>query len=214
MKVVYTSIFSNYEELKEPTIVSEGWRYVCFTDQPFKSDVWEIVPSQIMGIGPQRTARYYKICFHKFIDAEYSMWVDGSFHINCDLNKWWDLRFKEPFSCAQHPLRNCIYHEARSCIVNKRGDVAEINNQINKYKKLRLPERNGIITSGILLRQRTPEVMEFCEKWYNELSEQSVRDQMAYAFVSHQTGFKANTYKWDYSQSKEFIYKKHYKLRR
>lgn len=214
MKVIYTAIFGNYEELKEPTVISEGWRYVCFTDQPLKSKIWEVIPAGIMDVGAQRTARYYKICFHKFIDAEYSIWVDGSFIINCDLNKWWEDRFTPPFSCAKHPARHCVYHEGRSCLLNKRGDPKQLLNQISKYKNLKVPPRGGIITSGILLRQRTPEVMAFCEAWYKELSEQSVRDQMAFAFVEHQTGFRVNTYKWDYTFSKEFIYKKHFKLRR
>ena len=47
MKVCYTVLFGDYEELKEPTIISDGWRYVCFTDQPLKSDVWEIVTVKI-----------------------------------------------------------------------------------------------------------------------------------------------------------------------
>jgi len=114
MKVCYTALFSNYEELKEPSIISEGWRYVCFTDQPLKSDVWEIVPMDVIDT-PQRTARWVKIM--GWIDWQYSMWVDASFQINKCLNEWWQQRFIAPFSCAKHPLRTDIYHEVRSALL-------------------------------------------------------------------------------------------------
>ena len=209
MKVCYTALFSNYEELKDPSIISEGWRYVCFTDQPLKSDVWEIVPMSVIDT-PQRTARWVKIM--GWIDWEYSMWVDASFQINKCLNEWWQQRFIAPFSCAKHPLRTDIYHEVRSCIVNGRADNGKVLAQEAKYKMLNFPQYQGIITSGIMLRENTPDCIKLHEAWWKELSEQSVRDQLSFAFVS--LGIEwINTYHWDYSQSKEFKYIIHKHLR-
>ena len=43
-KVVYTAIIGNYDELKEPKVISEGFDYVCFTDDvKLKSKVWKII---------------------------------------------------------------------------------------------------------------------------------------------------------------------------
>ena len=104
-KVCYTAIFSDYEELKDPAIIPEGWRFVCYTDQPLKSDVWEIVQMNVIDT-PQRTARWVKIM--GWIDWQYSMWIDASFQININLNDWWALRFVSPFSAPKHPLRSDI----------------------------------------------------------------------------------------------------------
>lgn len=209
MKICYTAIFSDYEELKEPTIVPDGWRFVCFTDQPLTSPVWEIVKMDVIDT-PQRTARWVKIM--GWIDWQYSMWIDASFEIKIDLNEWWSLRFKPPFSAAKHPLRSDIYREAESCIVNGRGDNGKVIVQAAKYKAMGFPEYSGIITSGILLRENTPECIKLHEAWWKELNEQSVRDQLSFAFVSHGIDW-VNTYTWDYSQSKEFVYSKHKHLR-
>lgn len=209
MKVCYTALFGNYEELKEPTIISDGWRYVCFTDQPLKSDVWEIVPIKITE-DAQVMARWYKIM--GWIDWQYSMWIDASFQINKDLNDWWNERFISPFSCASHPLRNDVYAEGRNCIINGRGNADDIQRQMIKYEKAGFPANQGIITSGILLRENTQENIDLHEKWWKELTEGSTRDQISFAYVSLGIDW-VNTYKWDYSQSKEFKYHKHFKHR-
>jgi len=208
-KVCYTALFGNYEELKEPTVITPGWDYVCFTDQPLTSNVWEIRNIELTET-PQRMARKMKIL--GWIHWKYSMWIDASFQINKDLNDWWNERFKAPFSCAAHPLRNDVYHEARTCIVNRRGDAEEINRQITRYAEMKLPANNGIITSGILLRENTLNNMLLHEAWWDEVCRFSVRDQLAFAYVSLGVDF-IHTYKWDYSQSKEFKYHKHYNQR-
>ena len=42
MKVIYTAIFGDYDTLKEPLVITPGWKYICYTDQDFESKVWEI----------------------------------------------------------------------------------------------------------------------------------------------------------------------------
>ena len=65
MKVVYTAILGSiYDDLKEPTVISPGWKYVCFTDQPLQSNIWEIRPVPTTG-NPQRQARELKITAFK-----------------------------------------------------------------------------------------------------------------------------------------------------
>ena len=209
MKVLYTALFGNYEELKDPTVITPGWRYVCFTDQPLTSTVWEIIPMDVME-DAQRTARWCKIM--AWVDWEYSMWVDAAFQINVDLNDWWERTFKMPFSCAKHPLRDCVYREIASCIANQRGDYEQLMRQQEAYKAEGVPAFNErIITSGVLMRQNTPTCIELCEKWWAEVAKHSVRDQVAFAKVS--IGYKIHTFPWDYSQSRELKYIKHFKHR-
>ncbi len=213
-KVIYTAIFGEYEELKEPLVVTKGWDYFCFTDQPFKSKVWKIIKTDCSSYGPQLTARDIKINAHLFLPFyEYSIWVDGSFFINTDLNVWFNTRFKAPFTCIKHPIRNCVYDEAQACIKHLRGNPEDIKRQISKYAGLGMPRNNGVISSGILMRRNCEEVNNFCEKWFNEVKENSMRDQLAFSFVSWKNRIH-NLTRWDYRTEQEFKFLTHYNRRR
>ena len=210
-KVCYTALFSNYEELKEPTIVTPGWRYICYTDQPVTSKVWEIVQMPVPEFTTtQRYARFIKIM--QFVDWSQSIWVDASFRIDTNLDTWWNTYSKAPFSAAKHPLRNDFYEEAMDCITGNRGDRLEVERQMNEYLAAGVPRNNGVIQSGILLRQNTPECVSLCEAWWAEMQGRSSRDQLAFSRVS--VGCKIlYTYYWDYRQGRDFIYYKHYNRR-
>lgn len=209
-KIVYTAIFGNYEELKQPTVITPGWKYICFTDQDISSPVWEIVKME-PHLESRRMARYIKIMFHKFVDAEFSLWLDASFQIKMDLNVFWDKVFKTPFTCPAHPIRNCVYMEIKSCLVNQRGEADLLLQQEAKYRALNVPAFNGIITSGVLLRERTAANIKLCEQWWKELEENSTRDQIAFARIS--IGYEFHTFNWDYSQSKDLKFHRHYHQR-
>jgi hypothetical protein len=212
MKTCYTAIISAYEELKPPSIISKGWKYICFTDQPLESDVWEIHKVSAPGSSPQRTARMLKILFHHFIDTKYSLWVDASFQINIDLNIWWQ-RFEPPMTCVSHPLRSSVYEEAKNCIAFNRGNKEEILKQMARYRQLQVPNNYGMIQSGILMREKTPEVIKLCELWHCELQRGSTRDQLSFPFAAMNYPI-VNYFNWDYRKNNEFLYSKHFKYRK
>jgi len=210
-RVVYTALFGDYEELKTPTVITAGWRYICYTDQPLASDVWEIIHTPVPeGIDPQRYARWFKIMH--WVDWECSIWVDASFRIDTDLNEWWVKRALSSFNAAKHPLRSDFFEECMDCIVSKRGDRVEVDAQMNEYLAAGVPRYNGVIQSGILLRVNTPECIALCEAWWAEMQGRSARDQIAFCKVSAGIKF-IYTYLWDYRIAKEFVYFKHKHLR-
>jgi hypothetical protein len=208
-KVVYTALFGDYEDLKEPTFVTPGWEYICYTDQPLKSDVWEIKYVECIG-DPQRGARKLKIT--GFAEFDKSFWVDASFIIDTNLDEWWNKYYKGGVTAPKHPLRDCVYEEILACIIGFRGDRLQLESQKEEYKALKIPAHNGIITSGILMRRNDVETIDLCREWYNELFQHSVRDQVALAKVSLNSSI-LYTYDWDYRKEKDFIYKHHYARR-
>lgn len=209
MKTIYTAIIGDYEELKEPLVVTPGWKYICFTDQDFKSDIWEIRKTKCYtGTSKRFLARQIKILFFNYIETQCSIWIDGSFTINCDLNAWWDENFQKEMTCINHPIRNCIYAEAKTCIDVKRGDPIEILKQINAYTPY-IPEHNGLIQSGILMRKITENVVELCKNWYEEIQKYSERDQLSFAKAV--IGHDIHYINWNYQTGKEFIFKSHKK---
>ena len=208
MKTCYTAIFSDYDDLKEPMFPSTDWKYICFTDQDIASPVWEVCKVPVMDCGPAKTARYYKINFHKHIETEYSLWIDATFVINIDLNRWW-RNFREPFTTIDHPYDDCIYKEARSCLEIGRGEANKIKEQIHCYHNDGLPEHFGLISSGILMRQNTPKVAEFCEQWWQQVEKFSSRDQIAFTYAYWNNPIVRHSIKWNYTQQREFIHIPH-----
>ena len=86
-----------------------------------------------------------------------------------------------------HPTRNCIYQEAKACLVLNKDSENTILNQIGEYKKEGLPEGAGMVATGVLIRKHSDEVKEFCKKWYDEVSRLSIRDQLSFNYVNWKT---------------------------
>ena len=41
--ICYTCITNKYDNLKDPRVVTPGWKYICYSDEQQKSDIWETV---------------------------------------------------------------------------------------------------------------------------------------------------------------------------
>jgi hypothetical protein len=209
LKTCYTAIFGNYDDLKEPLIVTKGWKYICYTDQNFKSDVWEIRNRDVMDIGPAKTARWYKINFDKCVQTDLSLWIDGTFVVNTDLNKWW-RRFKEPFTAVRHPFDDCIYKDADACLSGGKGGVRSLlERQVAFYKAIGIKRNGGLIASGVLMRRNNEAVRKFCATWWEQVRRWSNRDQIAYGYANHQHPNLINMTEWDYTKQEEFIHIPH-----
>lgn len=207
MKTIYTGIFGPYEQLKEPRVITPGWHYIAYTDQDFKSEFWQInkvAPTEF----PQLKARFYKIMFHHHVETEDSIWIDGSFKINCNLTRWWDQHFKPSITCIKHPVRDCVYEEAKACIENNRAGIQHLDEQIKRYQGT-IPAHNGLIQSGILMRKKNAFTENLSVRWLDEVMNYSLRDQIAFAKVSYQQPI--NYISWDYRTAREFIFTKHHK---
>lgn len=211
MKTCYTAIFGPYDDVKQPFCKSQHWKYVIYTDQDFnlpKDNVWEIRKVPVMEIGPVKTARWYKINFHKHIETEYSMWIDATFIINIDLNRWW-RRFKDPFTTIQHPFDDCIYTDIVSCLKGGKGNPSRLTRQFVDYENEGLPKNNGLISSGILMRRKDDRVNQFCETWWSQVEKYSFRDQVAFGYAQWKHPGVHNSIQWDYTTQKEFIHIPH-----
>jgi hypothetical protein len=210
-KTIYTAIFGDYDDLKEPLHKShtEGWDMVCFTDQDLQSDHWKVIRVSSDLYGPVKTARYYKIMFHKHIESQLSMWIDGTFFINTNLDKWWNSRFIHPFTTIRHPFDDCIYQDIVSCINGKKDDVDVINDQRLHYQRAGIPVNNGLIASGILMRENTKPVRRICETWWDHVRSKSCRDQIAFGYAQWVHPDVHRSIDWNYTTQNEFIHLPH-----
>jgi hypothetical protein len=170
-----------------------------------RSDVWQIIKIGTPPI-PQLEARRIKILFHKYIDNQDSIWLDASFQINCNLDHWWKMHFKADITCVRHPLRDCVYQEAIICTQNGRKGAEGALKQVESYRGI-IPEHGGLIQSGLLMRKRTDFTIQLCEDWFDELSRNSMRDQISFAKVS--INKPINYITWDYRRAPEFKIHRH-----
>lgn len=190
-KVVYTCITGGYDNLIEPKFVTEGFDYVCFTDNnEMKSDVWEIrpLPKETEGLSQVKKQRYVKINPHLLLsDYDVSIWVDGNVTIKSDLNEFISKFIQSDCSIyvPKHPSRNCIYAESKA-VISMNKDVKEnVEPQIERYREEGLPKDYGLLQSNIMLRKHNEkDCIRFMEQWFEELKNGSHRDQLSFNYVA------------------------------
>lgn len=189
-KVVYTCISGKYDSLLDPKYVSDGFDYICFTDnEGFKSDIWEIrpLPKETEELTQVKKQRYVKINPHKLLgEYEMSIWVDGNITIKSDLNEFINEEIEDDISVyvPQHPQRNCIYDEAKAVLGIKKDVKENVIPQIERYKKEGFPQNYGMLQSGILFRKHNnKDCIRLMEDWFNELKNNSHRDQLSFNYV-------------------------------
>lgn len=190
-KVIYTCITGGYDTLDDPSFISDGFDYICFTDNPYQtSNVWKIkpIPKELKEFSNVRQQRCVKINPHKYLsEYELSIWVDGKVNVIGDLNKL--IKYcKEPgcyIYCPLHPQRNCAYDELKACINLKKDDPDIMKHQLNEYKEEGFPKNFGLLQSNILVRYHNNEnCIKFMEQWWAEVKNKSFRDQLSFNYVS------------------------------
>ena len=190
-KVVYTCITGDYDRLIDPKFYSDGFDYICFTNNnKLNSDIWEIrqLPIETEGLSEVKKQRYVKVNPHLILsDYNVSIWIDGNVTIKGDLNKFVNSSLIEDCSVyvPQHPSRNCIYSESK-VIVSMRKDKSEITKpQMERYKNEDFPEKYGLLQSNILLRKHNDSgCIKLMECWFEEIKNGSHRDQLSFNYVS------------------------------
>ncbi len=161
--IIYTANIGNYD--RNGTIIN--------SDYPF----YRISCSN--NKNPRLLAREIKLNPHKYLpEHDFSIWIDSNFEC---LNSKFD--FNHDIVTWKHPDRNCIYEEANECIRLKKDDPQVIFKQIQKYRSDNYPEHNGMIASGFLIRKNTPYMREFNEAWWDEVKNNSIRDQLSFNYV-------------------------------
>lgn len=187
--VCYTAIVGPYDQLREVKVKSDGIDYVCFTDQPFVSNTWQIrpIPDELKFLSNVKKQRVIKICPHRFLsEYDISIWIDGNLQVKRDLNEFvaqYDLS-KNVLYTRVHPVRDCIYDEAKKILELKKDTAESINAQVERYRAMGYPAHIGMSETCVLLRKHNDiKCKLFCNAWATELLLNSHRDQMSFNFI-------------------------------
>ena len=189
-KVVYTCIVGGYDNLIEPSVISSGFDYVCFTDNMnLTSDIWQIrpMPKETEELPQIKKQRYVKVSPHVVLpEYDLSVWVDGNVEVKGDMNKFVAEMHEDGCNIyiPQHPTRTCTYAEARAVLALRKDKSEIVNPQMDRFRNEGFPTNQGMLQSNILLRYHNA---EDCKKlmaaWFDEIRNGSHRDQLSFNYA-------------------------------
>ena len=218
-KCIYTFIVGDYDNLKQPTIITPDWDYICVTDNPnLKSDVWKVIPmsKEDRNIQPQkRRAMSLMIGYQKYVNPNYDIVVTigGQMIIDTNLNEFLEkYEYNQSYDAGflLHPNRSCVYEEGKVIIQVGRDSKENIDNHISKYIKDGYPKDNGLYATGVMiLNNNSKKLKSLFNFWLKEyLTSSSVRDQMSLNYsiwkLNENEGVKLRIKELDFKQMIEY----------
>ena len=202
--VVYTCITGGYDNILEPSVVTPGVDYVCFTDNPnMKSKTWKFrpIPDELLSYSKVKQQRGIKILAHRYLpEYETSVWVDGAVIVKGNITSYLKTLDFNNYSVfvPEHPARKCIYAEKDACIRIKKikGDeIALAEKQMERYRKEGFPSNFGLVQTNVMIRNHNDQYSkELMEKWWNELKDYSHRDQLSFNYALWKQGSRKFKY--------------------
>ena len=202
--VVYTCITGGYDNILEPTVVTPGVDYICFTDNPnMKSKTWKLVPipNELLSYSKVKQQRGVKILAHRYLsDYDISVWVDGAVIVKGNIKEYLRTLDMKTYSVfiPEHPVRKCIYKEKDACVVAKKlkGDQVELAaRQMKRYRDEGFPENFGLVQTNVMIRRHNDQYSkELMEKWWSELKDNSHRDQLSFNYALWREGSRKFKY--------------------
>jgi len=195
--IVYTAITGSYETLRNPDVIDPKITYACFTDTPIwsnitNSTVWKICKTPRSTLDTTRKARQIKTQPHVFLDNnafDYSVWIDGNVNITGDIFKLIESLGDFQFAGFKHYIRNCLYSEAETCIVENKDDPQIITAQTTQYKNEGFPADNGLLETNVLIRKHNdPEINHLMDLWWEQIRTHSKRDQLSLTYACWKQG--------------------------
>ena len=196
--VVYTCITGGYDNILEPSFVTSGVDYVCFTDNSnMKSKTWKFrpIPDELLTYSKVKQQRGVKILAHRYLsEYDISIWVDGAVIVKGDVNKYIGTLDLDKYSVfiPEHPNRKCIYAEKDACLRIKKitGEgIALAEKQMKRYRDEGMPENYGLVQTNVMIRRHNDQYSkDLMEKWWDELKNYSHRDQLSFNYALWKQG--------------------------
>jgi hypothetical protein len=196
--VVYTCITGGYDNILEPSYVTPGVDYICFTDNMnMKSKTWKLrsIPEELLSYSKVKQQRGIKILAHRYLpEYSISIWVDGSVIVRGDVKEYLKTLDLEQYSVfiPEHPARKCIYAEKDACVrIRKiKGDEVKLaEEQMKRYKEEGFPTNFGLVQTNIMIRRHNDQYSkDLMEKWWSELKDYSHRDQLSFNYALWKVG--------------------------
>jgi hypothetical protein len=181
MKLIYTAIFGNYDKLWEPKVVTEGWEYVCYTDQNFESNVWQIINIDPPHKDLTKASKFIKIMKNPEEGSDLFVWVDGSIEIRKDIDEFISKIPECELAMQVHPFNSSLQEELEACIRMNKDDVKIMREQVNNYT---LISPYQFTQNNIIVKRKG--IQNAMRKWWTQVDEYSKRDQLSFIWSMQQ----------------------------
>ena len=213
---IYTANIGGYDRIKEPLIINNNIDYICFSDQPLKSNTWQIRPINFFNCNQTRIARHYKVNPHVYLKGyDIVIWVDSSITISNDFNEYLSKVEKDTTLLTQiHWKRENIFEEANA-IINEKKDLPDIiQNQVEFYKSQGFNRNLLFETMFFVANLKNDKTKELFRLWNQQINQYSHRDQISLPYVIDQLNIKKyflidNIKKIARFNEEHFIFSKH-----
>ena len=187
-KALYTINFDNYDMLHEPTVITPGWDYIVFTDNPdLKSDVFDVRVVKPHPGGGHLSARDYYINSQKYVpEYDLTIKIGGMIQCNTNLDDFMAAKCKDTDFNLMNHCRSCTYKEAEE---NKKffgeNGKTQIERQMANYANEGFPVDFGLFANGILIRKSNERIAEHEFLWWQEVSNPYyvTRDQLSFMYI-------------------------------
>ncbi len=198
--VIYTVLFGNYDDLKEPLYVTPNCDYYILTNQEVKTDsVWKKFPIEKLeektrGFSNLEKARYFKLHPHLlFPEYKYSMFIDANLQMVTDMRPVFKQLENNFIAIHNQPGRDCVYQEATEIIVIGKADKAPVIEQMKAYKKEGFPKHYGLFRTCVVVREHNNEqCIKLMELWWKEINAFTKRDQLSFTYALWKMGLTKN----------------------
>jgi hypothetical protein len=185
--LVYTSIFGNYDSLKDQEQQNIDCDFLHFSS-----------PHEELGDNPRLQAKYYKVLPHRLLGNgmgyDYTIWIDGSIQVESPkFAEYMVSQAKDSWAMFKHPWRDCIYQEIAEAHDMKKYLDQPMIEQGCAYEEDCMPKNYGLQACTIICRNtKNLEVMGLCELWWREILKWGIKDQVSLPYVLHKNNSKVN----------------------
>lgn len=187
---VYTCITGNYDEVVEPSFISENIDYIMFSNKEKNSENWKIldIPKYIKELNNDILInRYIKMHPHELLYMyDYTVYIDGNVKVISDITPW--IKYannQNGFALHRHYQRTCIFEEAEVAKLYRKGNLKKLDEQVGKYKTENFPKNYGLLEATIIVSKIDNEkCKDIMNQWWKEfLHSGSMRDQLSLPYI-------------------------------
>lgn len=177
MNAIYTCITNGYDNILTPKIITAGVDYILFTDDPeLTHPFWDVRYIE------NANQREIKILPHKFLpEYEATVYVDGNMFIKTSMRDF--FRSSHDFITVRHDHRDNIYDEGEAIIRLNKAKAEEVYKQLDFYRSQGFVLKQ-LYATGLMFRRNNERVNDICNKWWEQVSKFTHRDQLALPYVA------------------------------
>ena len=191
--VVYSCITGQYELPKTNQVWGKAdWFLFNDGQLPVKKQDsrWNYKKTNNLFSDSRMTGRFYKAIPNEFFPGkyQYSIWLDGSITLKIPPEELVERMENADIMTFKHPVRNCIYQEAKEVLKLKLDYKENVDFHISRLRKENYPENNGLAETKIVVRKNSPRISKFNKEWFYQIMTGSARCQLSFNYVVWKMG--------------------------